>query len=520
MTDLSASARRNAWLCIALLTAGALAFCAAAIASPFWGENDTWSNLLPVVHLRQAVLIDHRLPLHSDLWYGGWDEWRNPLWSFLYLPSTLAWLALPLDWGMRLIFTGHLIFSLLAGRKLASLFVPREIERMAAAILLTSPMLPALIAGHVERALGWGWLLFALIFLLDESLSPSRRGLWSGLCWGVMALAGSNYHVFYAGLLLVPLVLSFKDGRLLRFFAAGASLGLLHLPSVWHLIGVSRVLPGQSIGDWTTDVFGLFQALAIGLGPPMWWEHWALIGIPVVYLFARSLVRSGLALASTYRLHVAPQRIALIASIIALGLLATGALYQGHHLLDSFRIAVRAVAVIAVAIMLFVLIELGRGHEAAEGAPRTAWPRLFLLTSALQVAVMAWVIRPEGTLRSPYSDEAARLVEVLNADGAQSVWFSLGDFSDSYLQLVLNLNGFALPNAYYGDMGQSVPVSGPHCGYSFDHLIDRLDDERSATVLVDDVRLRKAGELAPEQLQSVGEVSIYGRAYGVYRVRC
>src|SRR5215208_4851657 len=66
----------------------ALLYCSSALISPFWGDNDTWSNLLPIIHYRHSIL----LPFHTDLWYGGQEQWANPLWSFLYFPSTIIWL--------------------------------------------------------------------------------------------------------------------------------------------------------------------------------------------------------------------------------------------------------------------------------------------------------------------------------------------------------------------------------------------------------------------------------------------
>jgi hypothetical protein len=45
------------------------------------------------------------------------------------------------------------------------------------------------------------------------------------------------------------------------------------------------------------------------------------------------------------------------------------------------------------------------------------------------------------------------------------------ELNDMYIQVVLTQNGIALPNVYYGDMGQEVEITGNYCGYSFDHLI-------------------------------------------------
>src|SRR5215510_1626609 len=130
--------KTRSWITISGLTAFALLYSLFALLAPFWNDNDTWSNLLPIIHFRHSILDQHTLPLFTDLWYGGRPQWANPLWSFFYLPSTVIWLITPLDWGARIVFLGHLIFSLLAARKLTTLFLEPELERFSASIILTS----------------------------------------------------------------------------------------------------------------------------------------------------------------------------------------------------------------------------------------------------------------------------------------------------------------------------------------------------------------------------------------------
>src|SRR5688500_4153055 len=100
------------------LTILAFIFCWDALIAPFWSDGDLWSNLLPVVHFRQSILVESTFPLYTTLWYGGHYQWMNPLSSFLYLPATIIWLLFPLDWGTRILMVGHLIFSLYMGWRL------------------------------------------------------------------------------------------------------------------------------------------------------------------------------------------------------------------------------------------------------------------------------------------------------------------------------------------------------------------------------------------------------------------
>ncbi|HSB66767.1 MAG TPA: hypothetical protein VLD65_09320, partial [Anaerolineales bacterium] len=216
----------KAWISIIILVIVGVIYYYPALAARFVGDNDYWSNLFPIIHIRHAIIDQHTIPLYTDLWYGGRAQWQNPLWSFFYFPATLIWLIVPLDWGARIVYGAHIIFSLIAGKKVSSLFLSSQLGQIPAAIILTAPILPALLAGHIEKVLAWGWVLLSIYFLLNEEKPLLFRGVTSGLCWGIVAITGANYYVLYAGLLLIPLVLSFKKTRLLYSFVGGSMIGL------------------------------------------------------------------------------------------------------------------------------------------------------------------------------------------------------------------------------------------------------------------------------------------------------
>lgn len=496
------------WIPISLLAALAILYCLPALLSPFWVGNDAWSNLLPVIHYRNSIINQHTFPFFTDLWYGGRLQWQNPLWNFLYLPSTLVWLIMPLDWGTDIVYLGHLIFILLVARKLASLFLGAEIERISAAIILVSPALPAFTAGQSEKILSWGWVLLALYFLLDQNKTMTQRGVVSGLCLGVIPITGSNYYTLYAAILLLPLAASFKNRKLLACLVLGALIGLVHLPSVWYLFGQSRANAGQSIREFSLSFAGILSSLSIGLAKPFGWETWAPIGIPMVYLFFRTVF---LKVKSKIAFTLSEKSLGL--ALLVLVLLATSLAYQGHHLMDPFRVPARAVAFIALVVTLFVLM-------VRDGREKTN-TRIFLVASALQVGILSFMIQPYGAAYSPYDPQAQILADVLKSDNAKNAWISMRELNDMYIQVVLTQNGISLPNVYYGDMGQAVKIEGDYCGYSFDHLVTLAPIEGDSIELKADMEWSDThGRISLNELSLVRRVNINGLTYDVYRVIC
>ena len=515
----SADRKQQSWAGIAFLIVIALLYCWSALTSPFWNGYDTWSNILPVIHYRQSILEQHSLPFYTDLWYGGRLQWANPLWNFLYLPSTLVWLALPLDWGTRVVFFGHLVFSLLAGRALADLFLKNESEKVAAAILFTSPMLVALTAGHVETVMSWGWALLALYCVLKSTWSPVRRGISSGVCLGIMALTGSNYYTFYAGILLIPLVISYRDIRLFIFFCLGSSLGLLHLPSVWHLMGQTRTHADLFISSYSVDLLSGISALAVGYSIPPSWEKWTPIGILTLYMFVLILVQKTIRRVRQKEGASTPQEFALLISITLLILLASGVAYRLLSWLDLFRIPSRALALVALGIAVYVVMNVQELIRLSALSEKSA--RLMLFISAVQILASAWIIRPEGSTFSPYEDSVQHLANVLKSDNANSVWLSTIELNDMYIDIGLTRNHIALPNVYYGDMGQEIQIKGPNCGYSFDHILAFAPVNGSVLELYPNTEWsHTTGEISLDRLLLLEQVRVGDDLLNVYRVIC
>ncbi len=490
------------------LFALAFLYCLPALRAPFWGDADAWSNLLPIIHYRQSILEEHTLPFYTDLWYGGRYQWQNPLWSFLYLPATLLWLIFPLDIGTRWVYFGHLCFTLWTGYRLASLFIHPEIGRIAAAILLTGPVLSAYLPVHTEKILSWGWVLLALYFLFQPNRTSLWRGLWSGLCVGIVPLTGSNYYAFYALLLMGFLLLAVGDRKTWFGFLLTASIGLLHLPSVWHLIGQARGNPAEPISSLGISLGGILLSLAFGVTVPLSWESWAPVGLPTLYLVAKSFLKR-----TQLRQRLTKLEVALLIGCVLFILLATATLYRGHHLLDTFRVPMRALPFIALTVLLLLLLQVS-----SEDQRRVTF---FLLLAALQVGLTSLVIRPSGSPFSPYDPQAQALANWLKMHGAKQVWLPSDNAREMFVHVALNRNGIGLPNVYYGDMGQEPAISGAHCGYGFDHLLTRQPIRTQQVYLKPDLWWTTAsGMILRKNLRFLQATELHGRPLYLYAVVC
>jgi len=426
---------------------------------------------------------------------------------------------MPLDWGTRIVFLGHLIFALLAGRKLASLFLDTEIDRVASAIIFASPIFPALTAGHVEKILSWGWVLLALCILFNEKLTNTRKGMWSGLCLGIIPLTGANYYALYAGILLLPLVISYKDRKLLSFFILGSLIGLLHLPSVWQMIGHARTYAKIYVGAYSVSIPGVIWSLASGISTNISWETWTPVGIPVLLLAVWVAMRKVGSVFPYGIKSLSFQNIAVLISFVLLTLLATGIAYRGHDLLDPFRVPSRALAFIALGVVVFVLINAKESINYKFIKQNTM--SLIFFASAVQIAASAWQIRPEGSVHSPYEPTIQKLADKLKADNAKSIWFSTKDLSYMYIHVGLTRNNIALPDVYYGDMGQTIAIKGNYCGYSFDHIIAFAPIEGQKLELNADVEWSNAkGEIPLGRLLLIEQMKVDDESLNVYRVIC
>ena len=508
-------------LIILILFLFSLLICIDALSAPFWGGADMWSNLLPVLHYRQSIITEHTFPWYTTLWYGGRYQWQNPLWSFLYIPATAIWLIFPLGLATKIVIFGHVFLILCSGWVLSGLFLDRPVLRISAAIIFGAPIATALIPGHIEMIMSWPWVLAGIYFLMNTKYTPTRRGLLAGFCVGIVALTGANYYVFYMMILLGLLLISFLDGKIVSGFFKGSLIGLLHLPSVWFLIGRTRADPLSSISQYKTTFLGLFNGLFLGIGN-INWESSAVIGLPFLCLFFYFLyvhIRNHVN-------HIVDdnnrQKICLLIAILCFSLLATGVLYLGQHFLDTFRIQVRAIVFAALSIILYVFYSIQPNIRTTVLSGRNFFFSGMIILAAFQAGMTWWLRRPMGTEYQINNSGAKELAIFLKSRGAESVWFSYNELDDGIIDDALTEEGIALPNVYYGDMNQSVPIIGHYCGFSFDYLIqEKSVFQEKSIILRSDVDPRPLlGKIPMDQVIFLNTFNVVGKQYNVYKVIC
>jgi hypothetical protein len=509
------------YLPLILCTVIGVGYCFDALHAPFFGGADTdlLSNLLPVVHYRYSILYDGVLPLHTNLWYGARAQWQNPLWSFLYLPATLVWMAGGLKVGTSILVCGHVIFILLAGWYLAGLFFGSTLAKFMGAILFAAPVAQPLKAGHIENIFAYPWILLGIYFLLDHRKNALKRGVAAGVCLGIAALAGANYYVLYAAILFAILILFQGDRcRLVVGFMIGALVGLPHIISVLYLVGVSRGNPVFSIPYYSEpSPLRMFSDFFLGIGASQRWGYLALIGVGMVPLLLLSILDL-LKPSRTSRSVWLNEAAAPLLAFGVFALLASGLAYRGHHLLDTFRVPARALHFAALSLLLFVFLSVR--NWAGKRKTIVFW---MLLLSVIQVVFVLSTIRPIGGHWWLNNSGVEEVAAYLSHRNAKSVWVQTTG-TDMLIHIALNIRGIGVPNAYYGDMGQRVVSAGDHCGLSFDYILLPGVSPSERVELKSSVPARQQVEgpskIDRHNLRYLRDFSVEDELWSLYEVSC
>jgi len=501
------------------------------VRAPFFTSDDLITNLLPIIHYRKSILEHGEFPLYTTLWYGGRFQWQNPLWNFLYLPSTLLYLALPLALATKVVFVGHFIIAAWAGYLVAKKYFKDEIMRISCAFLFLTPIAVAMSIGHLEKVLAWPWVLLGLRVALGWSEREFIDGLLVGFCLGQIAFAGANYYVLYAIILFGAIGISrcvnrSKSNLLRSMISSRYFQGLLctalpcaalKLPTVWYLAGQSRAPVGYTI--WQLD--RIFQTLFINLLPnhPAHYEGAAIIGIPIFLIIVWGVYyqfqerQSGL-------LTTPLVKSLWIASVLFI-LFTTGLAYVGHSLFNTFRVAARSMAFLGVTLVVLAL--LSAQYLASKDRRWQFIVQTCFVCACLQTLGIWSEFRPRGT---PYwldDSGATTIANFLHSQNARSVWFNNNSFEARLIGVALNVQDISLPNCYYGSMGQNVRIDGAFCGYSFEYLIDvsTADHPRDKIELASFVLpYQPVGSIPANYLQKQKTFRVGLMTFDVFKVAC
>jgi len=196
--------------------------------------GDGLSNLIPAWHLRHEIAAGN-LPVYTELWYGGELSISNPLFKGFYP----AWWPLlipgvPMAEASKIILGLHLF----AAGALAYLTWSREFPiYFALPIALILSLLAAHWGAHLEKLLGWPWVILGMWGLLPMVLRsrPRRAGFVVGIAGGMLLLVGNIYHAAY---LAIAAAFIFGVTRSKKAIQIAAVSSLVSLPKLLSAVPI------------------------------------------------------------------------------------------------------------------------------------------------------------------------------------------------------------------------------------------------------------------------------------------
>lgn len=367
------------------------------------------------IFLRQALLVEHRLPLWSPLILSGSPFAANPLSGLWYPPGWLA-LCLPLPLGFNMLVMLHLLWGGLG----TYLFLRREGLSHLPALLgaLGLESLPKLFAhygaGHLTLlyAVVWTpWLLWAcrrrtgqtgsfarssllsweapflaLIFLADVRWSAYAALLW----WG-FALFG------YSPFLLITQPLAGFLRRLLTLLTQTILAALLAAPQALPLLEFTRLSTRSQMRPADILTFSLPFARLLGLIFPDF------NGFHEYMLYAGQAALLLALLAVLWRLHQPAVRFWLIAFLVSLGF-ALGAYLPPMQalatlpLFDLLRVPSRMLFISGISILMLAAFAVQAIAEGLSPSQRRRTGLALTAYAGFQLALCAGVWALSGKL--------------------------------------------------------------------------------------------------------------------------
>ncbi len=470
---------------------------------PLGGE--IFSNLMPAQHARFSILAGE-LPLHTDLFYSGRNQYANPLWYGFY---PLAWILFIPGIDLALASKVVLGFHLLLTTTIAYYYAREDFDWWLAApfaLLWVMPIASQFHTAHLEKVFAWPWVVLAAwqltpsrigsswrsISVLGREVDVNLNGAIAGAALGVAFLSGGNYYFVYGSTLVFMVAVLLRNwGFVVSAIGAGFCTGWPHLISIYPSLASNAhrppvwysLTPTSSIKlvAGFTDVAFMTQGYAVvGVGALI------LAAIPV------GVVNSGL----RWRAAVC------LAGVTGMLLATASSLLYSLPGVDVLRIAARANVLVALAVLLlswktikWAVSDLS-GEDSQAASTRMEWKyttsssseqsvneprRKYMISaagallglSALQSAA-AW-----NQFDSPsveISSSTRSVADAVEAIGATSVWiestpsWSGESFGPTSLQFELTSREIAVRAGHYGAIGQEwEPTEDGQ--YTFEALI-------------------------------------------------
>lgn len=433
-------------------------------------DGDGISNLFPALLVRQE-LARGAVPYRTDLWYGGEVILHNPLFKGFYPPAWPIFVpGIPLLPAMKVLLAVHYV----AVPAIAYWYLREEFSLAVAAPFALTFVLPmAAFMAHYEKTLGWPWVILLAFQCTPSRLTAEERwpGVLAGVAVGALLLVGSSYHFFYAGILLVVLVVATKAWTFGRRAAIGALVGLPKL--VFSILPVLLSSPSRPAGGRSvtvkTFVGGLLgwwvdlSARALETGGAFSGEGYAGVGLGVLVLACVG----GAAAYYAYDKDPSvpgPWWVGLGAAALLFVLLATrwSFLYQLPGM-STFRVGARAMAFVGVCTLLAARCGLRTLEGSSVSGSRVPVQVTVGLLLVLSLASGGFLWATIDTGRAAPTEFGQETADRIAAAGCESAWIEGSAPRDESLVKTpsgksvgygLLRRGVALQAVNYGKIGQ------------------------------------------------------------------
>jgi hypothetical protein len=403
-------------------------------------SGDFLSNMLPPLHARHSIRAG-KLPIYTDLWYGGRYQPANPLWKGLYPPAWPMFVPwVPLETAAKVVFSGHLF----ASGAVAGWLLSRDFRLQYALPLAIVWAVPALaFRGHLQMVLAWPWAILIGVSLLPWRISNSK---WSGLAIGIggaaILSAGSTYLAVSMAVLSGSVLIATQEWETIMFAALGAALAT---PKILFSI-IPTVLSGRQHLRLAKPLFPLDLAgVLIGVKQPVVGGS-GTVGLGILILAAVTLIL-------TIRRDVRRRWVIGVCVALLFGGWTVGGLsYYTIPGMQVFRSAYKALPLIVTGYILLAVPAIKAGGDSDKPWMQWAVTGLLILSAVTAGVGAIDVVDPNGEATSISPNP---VVQMARSSECDDLWIEHSRLEQSKLHATaLTKAGIRLQAVYYGVIGQ------------------------------------------------------------------